>query len=49
MILLLLNNYHSSVKNSDYIKITKGNPQGSKISPTLFIIYINEILNEIND
>jgi len=47
IIKLLLLNYKASLSKEESIIITQGCAQGSKISPKLFILYIEKILRTI--
>ncbi len=47
IIKLLLNNFRYSISGKNFVQCTVGTPQGSSISPLLFIIYINGISNII--
>ena len=47
IIKLLLNSYQTSVNGKDFIKIKRGVPQGSKISPLLFNLFINTLIKQV--
>ena len=40
----ILENYHTSLDGKDIVDINQGCPQGSRLSPLFFIMYINQLI-----
>ena len=49
MVKLLLNSYQTSTDGINKVKINRGAPQGSIISPILFNIVINDLIKEVKE